>query len=369
MSKIAGIVQCKNEWGLIAVSVSHALAHHVDEVYVLNDASNDQTASGLKHLATMWPGRLHIINTASIGFQQEAMANVVAFLAHQGGADWIYVFDSDEFLLLDDGLSLRQVVAEAGQSAIIQYRVENFVSPEDFDECKIEDYRRIVHRANCNAAYDPITISEKIKAGEATFFDVPFPSKVIYKYCPTIRLRAGAHRAACYASDHVQKYESRIRAVHLPMLTKKRLINKARTGECHIKDNLGPRYGWQNQLIYHLEQDGRLDWFWQRHSIPADGAANALSPEVSNDSSFSVAIAPTLALLQNGFQSPTLSRIGNTTVPDGLGEETTIPIHKTFAIAVMLQRQCDLGHAPKWSNWRRKLEPASFRHWLSKFRN
>ena len=40
--KVFGLIQAKNEWPPLALSISHALMHHVDEVYVLNHASLDR---------------------------------------------------------------------------------------------------------------------------------------------------------------------------------------------------------------------------------------------------------------------------------------------------------------------------------------
>ncbi|MBP1628876.1 MAG: hypothetical protein H6Q00_3351 [Holophagaceae bacterium] len=70
--KIAGVIQCKNDWGLIALSIGFALPHHVDGVFVLNDGSNDETHLGLKHLQEIWPGRIHVSNQSEGRFFQLA---------------------------------------------------------------------------------------------------------------------------------------------------------------------------------------------------------------------------------------------------------------------------------------------------------
>jgi hypothetical protein len=106
--KIVGIVFAKNEWGLIVVSISHALINHVDEVYVVNHASTDQTFNGLNHLKKLWGERLHIITINNIGFFQEEATNTIIQISKKSNPDWIYVFDADEFLLADESTSLKK---------------------------------------------------------------------------------------------------------------------------------------------------------------------------------------------------------------------------------------------------------------------
>lgn len=47
---IHGIVVCRNDWGMLALSISNVLANHADVVHVLNHGSSDYTAHGLKIL-------------------------------------------------------------------------------------------------------------------------------------------------------------------------------------------------------------------------------------------------------------------------------------------------------------------------------
>lgn len=338
--KIVGIVQCKNEWGLIAVSISHALTHHVDEVYVLNDASSDQTENGLEHLQKMWSGRLHIINTISIGFYQEAMVNTITHIARSAGADWLYVFDADEFLLLEEGYSLRSILHDLpARVSVVKYRVENFISPVDFDENELSHYRRLMYRSIPAKRQDVELAAALIYRGESTFFDIPFPGKVIFRASDHVRLRAGAHRVICYAEGLETVSDSRIRAAHFPLLTRKRLGNKARSGESHVKAGRGPRHGWQNQLIYRLEREGKLDWFWEQHAILKEESSSA--PKHVADNDFIIAIAPTLNYLREGFRSENLKFVGDVVLESRVAKETMIPIHQVFQLSAVMQSQAD----------------------------
>lgn len=48
--RIIGLLKVKNEWPLLAVTLTHALRNHVDAVYVLDHGSTDGTAAGLAAL-------------------------------------------------------------------------------------------------------------------------------------------------------------------------------------------------------------------------------------------------------------------------------------------------------------------------------
>jgi hypothetical protein len=67
-SRIVGILQCKNEWALSAVAITHALLHHADEVLVVDDSSTDRSRAGLARLCERWPGRLRVVHLRSDAF-------------------------------------------------------------------------------------------------------------------------------------------------------------------------------------------------------------------------------------------------------------------------------------------------------------
>ncbi|UWX57852.1 glycosyltransferase family 2 protein [Chlorobaculum sp. MV4-Y] len=249
--KIVGIVFAKNEWGLIAVSISHALINHVDEVYVVNHASTDQTFNGLNHLKKLWGERLHIITINNIGFFQEEATNTIIQISKKSNPDWIYVFDADEFLLADESTSLKKILSNTEKCCqAIRYTVNNYISTRHFNDLILDNYKDIIYKSVINPdiekkvnkrSYKRLTknktIPELIYDGDATFFDIPFPSKVIIRFSNFLQITAGAHAARHFNGNIQGKHAKEIEAVHLTYPTKKRLLNKAERGKFLIKTN------------------------------------------------------------------------------------------------------------------------------------
>ena len=59
--KIIGFIQAKNEYPLFTLSVSHALNNGIDEVYLLDDNSDDESIQGMKKLKAIWQERFHVV--------------------------------------------------------------------------------------------------------------------------------------------------------------------------------------------------------------------------------------------------------------------------------------------------------------------
>lgn len=333
--KVVGVVQCKNEWGLIAMSVSYALLNHVDSVWVLDDGSSDESAAGYRHLVEVWGDRLTILNLDSIGFEQEAITNTViqlAMLSEQ--PDWIYPFDADEFLVLDGGRSLRDLLAEQPDSVDqVRYGVKNFVSPRDFDENSIADYRRQTYRSRATRVASIDTKAREIAAGTATFFDFGFMSKTVIRARTNIRLDRGSHSSKVFGREQVSVTSQTMRAVHLPMLTRQRIDRKAKQGKAHVDAGAPGGRGWQNQFIYKQEQQGRLDEFWDRHSIDP---ANVPST-VTDTTMFSDAIESTIVFLTSQFGTDDLRAPRGTQLTAGRSAQTSLGLDEVVRVAFAFQ--------------------------------
>ena len=340
--KIVGVVLCRNEWGLIAVSISYALLNHVDEVYVLDHSSDDETRNVLCRLKNIWGERLKVFEIRDVAFDQEAMTNTLIHFAKSSDPDWIYVFDADEFLLVDSGYSLKSVVQGATPDQIaISYSVDNFISTEDFDEYSLADYRKLRYKSVPARPYSAASASEEIYAGRSTFFDYPFPPKVVFRRSDLIRLQAGSHQVYYFGNSAKVGPDKRVRCAHLTFPTMKRLATKARMGEEFAKKGFPAFHGWQAQLIYKLEKEGRLDWFWGRHSIPKNAEGKLQPPAHVIDHDFVEALDSTLAFLEDVFGSLNIPKFENGPMPDSPAAESMIPMHQVVQLCHTLLNQMD----------------------------
>ena len=329
-SKIVGLTQVNNEWPLLVLSISHALMHHVDDVYVLNHVSANGTFEDTRDVQELWQGRVHVLNSRYEHFWQEAAMSLLIDVCQEASPDWIYVFDADEFLITPEKKPLRGILDEIDPKySAIRYEVQNWVSPRDFDETRFDHYRRLRYRSIPDTGIDmfPETMADSIEQGALNFYDIPFLSKIIFRNNARACLAAGAHaNKIAKVEDTFNVAVDTLRAAHLPFLSKQRLHLKARQGQLLIRDKFPAYHGWQSQLVYKLQGTGKLDEFWESHSIGDCDASNLRKmPSFENDQSFSLAIEPTLSLLEkksglkrfrNKVENPSVS---------GEEEDTKIP--------------------------------------------
>jgi len=305
--KVVGLIQAKDDWPLLAFSVSHALLNHVDEVLLLNHGGNDAMSGGLAKLAGLWPGRLAVLDLDDPAFFQEAASSVLLEACQSSSPDWIYAFDADEFLLTRDRRPLKAVLRAVDPAhSAIRYQVQNWVSFQDFDDAAPEAYARLRFRSEpnllCNAP--PKALIAEIRSGARNYYDVPFGSKVILRNRKDVWLSAGAHDLKSVEQLSVLETDCNdVRAAHFPLLSRDRLRLRAQQGERLAKDGFGISHGWQSHLIYDLWKEGELDGFWRRHALSINAAdlGDGAQPKVVEDEAFVRSIEPTLSLVKNEF--------------------------------------------------------------------
>ena len=102
-TRVLGCVMARDEWPLLGLAVDHALHGHVDHVVVVDHGSTDGTRSGLLGLQTQQPDRITLVRLDDTAFTQEAVTALMVAVGSGVPADWIYVFDADEFILPEGG--------------------------------------------------------------------------------------------------------------------------------------------------------------------------------------------------------------------------------------------------------------------------
>jgi hypothetical protein len=180
-------------------------------------------------------------------------------------------------------------------------------------------------------------------AGNMNFYDLPFPSKVIFRNNAESWPSAGTHTLKNPSrAKEVHLRPEELSTAHFPFLTKARLLEKAKQGELLIKAGFPAGHGWQSQMIHALLQANRLDEFWDTHSngkqVSRDGR---ILPSFVIDDRFSRAIDQTLAFLENGFESHILDRITNDESSGQSLAETQISFRTMVRVARKFQLIAD----------------------------
>jgi 2-polyprenyl-3-methyl-5-hydroxy-6-metoxy-1,4-benzoquinol methylase len=308
---------------------------------VVNHFSEDETLAGLKHLQLYWGDRLKIINYPNLTFDQETITNCAINIAYESNPDWIYVFDADEFLVLDPNISLHQILKNCDSDVrSIRYELDNYISTSNFNSCYLCDYLKLrykslptIHNASSQSKY------EDMYHGRTTFFDYPFGFKIIFRVTEESWIGTGSHGLVGLPPIGREIVDNRIGCAHLTFPTRSIMERKARHGEDVIKLGFPKYFAWQAQVIYQLSKKNKLNWFWDRHSLPEtvekEGQGN-LTYEIDNQ--FINYLRPTISLLESHFKSNDISKIDGVNLGRSLYEDSFISIETMVSLAARKQK-------------------------------
>jgi len=303
--RVVGLLAVRDEWPLAAVALVHALLHHVDAVVVLDHASSDATPAGLALLKASALGeRIQLLHLDSEAFRQEAFMNAMVEVSQAWAPDWIYPFDADEFLLAPGGL--KALLASLPEQLLaVHYPLENWISTPDFDDSDLDGYLNLQIRSLPDLAMPPVMEASMVQAiaeGQTNYFRRPFGGKVIFRNSSSAWLEAGSHSLRPFLrSQSLLAHRTHLRGAHVPLLSRVRLNRKAAIGRRHQQAGAPSSFGWQNQMLAHLEQQGRLDEFWSRHALDPDDDTAITSDglRTCRDPVLAEALRPTISLLQS----------------------------------------------------------------------
>ncbi len=328
---IHGVVVCRDDWGTLALSICNALLNHVDVVHVLNHGSIDQTGQGLDVLRAFWRDRLIVYSAdTDVPYKQSLLTNMIVAAAESKGADWIYVFDADEFMLSPARGAMRQELASLGEDIIcVRYQLKNYISTFNFNRMDASNYSRLIYKSLPNLPYDTDSAWRDMYLGKTSFFDYPFPSKLIFRAKRNLLVQGGSHRLAWMPRNTKSVDSVSVECAHLTYISRDTLDKKKILGESLISLGLPRSYGWQSQLIHKLHQEGRLDDFWQRHSIGKE-SDGSLAPRYAIDRRLSVALRPAIDLLIRLFGSPDLTLLEGKPLALSLSKATEFAFSDVF---------------------------------------
>jgi len=329
--RVLGYTMARDEWPLLGLSVTHALKIGVEHVVIVDHASSDSTSAALRSISDTWPDRLTILRLDDAAYFQEATTAVVMEVVSAATYDWVYVFDADEFLLTAPGTSLATELSRIPDGVeTVRYQVHQWMTPEDMDETSPAHYGRIVQRTLPNVFIEesPLLLADDIEAGDINFFDVPFPSKIIVRGPLSSAISAGAHALVSGAtSAEFTADPDQLRAGHLPLLSRERLLRKGQHGQALIDAGFPQQHGWQNQLIGRLELAGTLETFWQAHSDAVSPLpTRAATPATVVDLSLSEALEAVATEVPLSLDLP----LSQSLLP--ANQQTGIPLHHAIRI-------------------------------------
>ena len=292
----------KDEDELISISVSHALMTVCDEICILIHDSRSSFTKEVSELLRLWPGKIKLFKLDIKQYYQESAVTALRYYAESDQFDWIYVFDADEFAITESANMFRRYLDLLPiEIDSVKYEVANWVSKRDFNSNDISDWLDMDRRSIASLKYPKNSelCRNEIFNGFFNFFDLEFPSKVIFRGKSRKSLVAGAHNLSPYNNESEHCIPAEIFSVaHFPLLTFDRLQLKRNQGQSLKSANFPYVHGWQSQMIDDLFEIGQEEDFWTSHSTGSyDHLSKRVGPTVIQDNSFQISIKPTVEFL------------------------------------------------------------------------
>ena len=233
--KVAAAFVVKNEWPLLALSVSHALVHYADKVIIIDTGSQDGTFEGIRVLQSFWNNRVKFIRCNQHVFDQTPLTNLLIQISKDEGNDWTFLLDADEFFVHDDYSQLRKKLGDTDfKWSSYAIRVVNFIVDENHDDFALESFARIDYRVTgvsrlllSDDEYEKDVISGKIPLQFITT-----PDKIFLRNSSDIFVSQGSHQVVFGDGEWWVKHDSSVASgdslggmiCHLPITTEKRLV-------------------------------------------------------------------------------------------------------------------------------------------------
>ena len=281
---IIGLTMARDEWPLLSLAIQHAFSIGVDHIAVVDHKSNDETRSGLASLQAIYGEDLSIFRLETEEYLQQSTILSLAKLAGVGSYHWAYVFDSDEFLLLQEGQTLPNLLGRVPKKFIAaRYEIDQWIAPHDLNDSLVSDYCKVTEKAVANnPSFSGSILYEQLLTGCINFFDLPFPSKLLVRGTCLDLLTPGSHHLDLKAGQHAEYSlpKPELRCGHLPMPSFARLMRRVDHGRRLRDQGFHVGFGWQNQALAALADEGKLDLFWRAHSVGAPTSELPFFPEV-----------------------------------------------------------------------------------------
>jgi len=289
---------------MVGLAVLNALQKGVSHVVIVDHRSDNQTHRSLRALQNSRPDKISLYRTSTTQLLQRATYLSVLSQFPTSTFDWVYTFDSDEFIYLDNNWKLTDVLNDVTPNIdALRYEIVNYVTPFNFDVTLVQDFLRIDQRAiiDPSVVYESEMVKNNLVAGATNFFDIPFPSKVITRESVFRNLQTGGHSAvgATEVSGGTKLF-----AMHVPFSSKSNLVARANAGEQVPAHRSAAGESWQQRALYEIRQKHDLDDFWLSHTIPVDGdltQSQRKRPRTEVDKNFSTSLRPAIEELGEIF--------------------------------------------------------------------
>ena len=260
--KVFGVTLVRSEADIIALTLRYHLQLGLDRIFVLDNASSDETDKILERLARADD---RIRWTRHEGeFQQAELTTGLAQEAFRAGADWIVPFDADEFWYAP-GRAFREVLASSKAGAL-RAQVIHYIQTREQLQRSPKALLTMTRRASWTIGPpDGRGLVETQKIG---YVEAMYLPKWISRATADLEIGAGNH----VVDNLVAKAETTAELVclHAPIRSRATLVQKAAQSRRLEAARRPTADGWHTHRVRRLLEEDSIDAEWAANSYKDD---------------------------------------------------------------------------------------------------
>jgi len=233
--KVNAVYVVKNEWPLLAVSISHALTNYADKVIIIDTGSEDGIFEGIRLLETLWEGRVQLFRCRQEIYDQIPLTNLLIEMSKENDADWTMILDADEFLVHNNYPELLAKLSQTDEKwSSYAIKVVNFIVDEKHDDSDLESFAKISYRINSQGVSQSPDdeYTRRVTLGEIPLQYRSTPDKLLVRNSQDIFISQGSHQVVFGDGIWWEKHDSSVASAgflggmicHLPYTSENRLI-------------------------------------------------------------------------------------------------------------------------------------------------
>jgi hypothetical protein len=262
--RVHGVLVVRDGVGTVRAALLHHLSLGCERIHVVDNGSTDGTTTVLERLAARTP----ITWRSDLRpYDQSALTTELVHEAARAGADWVLVFDHDEFWVSER--PLREVLAEAAADGVgaLQVPVVNFAQHRDVARSSPRALLTMRHRAAEEVA--PEQGQALFEADELSYLEIAYTPKLLFRASERVDVQRGAHTSRFLEGPAVPA--TGIEVLHAPLAARSELALKAAHGERLLEAGYSETESWHVRRWALMARSGRLHEAWPSLSVDDDG--------------------------------------------------------------------------------------------------
>lgn len=267
--RVHGVLLVRDGVTTVRATVLHHLSFGCERIHVCDNGSTDGTSEVLARLARRTP---ITVERDTGGFDQAERRAALARGAARAGADWVLVFDADEFWTART--SLREALERAGDAHALRVPITDFAQRREVE--------RRSHRAPLTIEYraaetvHPYDGEALVTAGEISFLEVGRVPRLLFRATEDVSVSAGVNTSS--NTGPIADADG-LEILHAGIQAREVLLQKAEHGERVDASGFVGNESWEHRRWAEIARRGDLDGEWPALSVDADGCVQLPSGE------------------------------------------------------------------------------------------